>query len=251
IRYRADEISKDFWVLKEPDSVYRYMNLIETCCNLLDKSWSKARLLYDKACFETWQGNNPKALVLLEQAAEHGFCNYAYIETNSDLASLLEKSQLKGLIESMKEKTKEYALSDPIYEPAPDFTLVSTDGDTVILSELKGNIVILGFWSACCGSVGAYTMMIVEQYLNEHPSEFNFFGIGKGIDNPRAVNKLFRQTWKVKAPILVGSQDVFDEFGIEGTPHILLLDKEGNIVYSSIGYDKNKAGFYKKHTRQT
>ncbi|MBN2380812.1 redoxin domain-containing protein [candidate division WOR-3 bacterium] len=245
-RYRAEEISKAYRIIEEPDSVYRYIALMETCCELLDQPWSKARLLCDKACFEAWQGNNEEALELLEQAAEQGFRDYTYIETNSDLAGLQEEGRLKELIIPMKETAKKHALSNPINETAPDFTLVSTDGDTVTLSDLKGRIVILDFWSMCCGSVGAYTMMIVEKYLEGHPDEFYFFGVGNGITDLEAFKELFREEWKIEAPVLIANQEVFDEYGIEGTPYILLIDKQGNKTYCNIGYGKNKVGYTKK-----
>ncbi len=33
---------------------------------------------------------------------------------------------------------------------APDFTLTDLDGNTISLSELKGNVVFLNFWATWC-----------------------------------------------------------------------------------------------------
>ena len=39
----------------------------------------------------------------------------------------------------------------PVSIPAPEFTLATTDGDLVSLSDLKGKVVLLNFWGTWCG----------------------------------------------------------------------------------------------------
>ncbi len=36
-------------------------------------------------------------------------------------------------------------------EEAPDFTVESTDGETLTLSELRGQVVVVNFWATWCG----------------------------------------------------------------------------------------------------
>ena len=48
------------------------------------------------------------------------------------------------------EPDKSVADTNKIGYPAPDFTLIDLDGNTVQLSELKGKVVFINFWASWC-----------------------------------------------------------------------------------------------------
>ncbi len=64
----------------------------------------------------------------------------AWAESEISLISA-DVKDMSGLMSAMNM----HALTPP--EAAPDFTLMSLDGSKIQLSELRGNVVLLSFWT--------------------------------------------------------------------------------------------------------
>jgi cytochrome c biogenesis protein CcmG, thiol:disulfide interchange protein DsbE len=61
--------------------------------------------------------------------------------------------------------------------PAPDFTITSFDGETIRLSELQGQVVIINFWASWCPPCREEAAYLEATWRNYRDQEVVFIGI--------------------------------------------------------------------------
>ncbi|NOZ28418.1 MAG: redoxin domain-containing protein [Chloroflexi bacterium] len=115
---------------------------------------------------------------------------------------------------------------------APDFELPDMEGRTHRLSDYRGQIVILNFWSAECPVSEAF-----DPYFNERYEEWSQQGVVLlAIDsNCHYDDEEIRRVMAdrgVRFPVLRDRGNVVaDLYGALTTPHIFLIDREGVLRY--------------------
>lgn len=117
-------------------------------------------------------------------------------------------------------------------KPVADFKLKDTAGQMVQLSDFKGKIVMIHFWSSHCPFVKRY-----EQRLKDIAADYTSKGVVVlGIDSN--VNETAADIKKTAAdrqhnyPMLLDPDSkIADQFGAITTPHIFIINKEGQLAY--------------------
>ncbi len=119
-----------------------------------------------------------------------------------------------------------------IGSPAADFSLVSLDGEKVRLSELRGEPVVLNFWSTWCGPC-----------VHEHPllqaaatqrKDVVFLGVLYGDDADTARAYLAR-AGSAYPTLVDDSQRIVVDYGVAGVPETFFIDAEGVIAHKVSG----------------
>ncbi len=124
-------------------------------------------------------------------------------------------------------------------EVVPDFTLNDLDGKLHKLSDYKGKIVVLEWFSpACPYCVYAYA----EGPLREQPERVKSQGVvwlsvnSQNLKHPGAnleKNRDFVAKHGLKAPILMDPTGVVGRlFGAKTTPHCFVINEKGLLVYA-------------------
>ena len=121
-----------------------------------------------------------------------------------------------------------------IGKPAPDFSFTSTDGIKKSLSDFKGKPVILIFWALPMPDeqLSALQSAYDKQKDTAEIIAINFNGANDKV-------KEFMRKKGYSVPIVFGDQSLFkwsvENYGLRGSPSMLIIDKLGNVRFASIG----------------
>lgn len=126
-------------------------------------------------------------------------------------------------------------------KPAPGFTLTDAKRAPVTLSDLRGRVVILDFWTTW--SPGCKIEM---PWYAEFESKYRSNGlsaIGVSMDEEGwAIVTPYLEAHPITYPIVIGDHDVADRYDVASLPVTLLIDRNGKVAARHFGV-VDKAGF--------
>jgi thiol-disulfide isomerase/thioredoxin len=151
-------------------------------------------------------------------------------ETQLKLASVPSYINLKDY---KPYKSPELLSKDTI---APNWSLISLKDKTINLSDYKGKLVLIDFFYKSC-----YPCMLALPALQNLHEKYNGKGLEViGIDPYDTKEKddiaNFLAKRGVTYTVLLGGKDVAKEYHVSGYPTMYLIDKNGKIILSQVGY---------------
>jgi peroxiredoxin len=120
--------------------------------------------------------------------------------------------------------------------PAPDFSVETLDGDTLRLTELRGQVVLVNFWATWCAPC-RLEMPGFQRVWEDH-AERGFVIVGLSVDRGvRAdVERWVRQRG-ITYPIAFAPGAVTRAYGGANVlPTSILIDREGRIAHRVEGF---------------
>jgi len=114
-----------------------------------------------------------------------------------------------------------------------DFTLTTIDNEEITLSKLKGKVVLIDFWTTWCPPCKNSIPVFMKLYNKFHEQGFIVLGIGLEEKTPL---ENYRNQHNIPYPILVGNKEVARAYGVQGIPHIVIIDKKGKIRKTQVGF---------------
>lgn len=113
-------------------------------------------------------------------------------------------------------------------KPAPDFVLLDTEGREICRDDLKGRVAIVNFWAAWCAACDG-DLRILSRVQEKHP-EIVVIGISYQSGAATQVAE-FGKRLGTNLPLLVGTREAIDAWGVGTYPTTFVLDPEGRIRY--------------------
>ena len=119
--------------------------------------------------------------------------------------------------------------------PAPDFTLELLDGgSSVKLSDLRGKVVMIDFWSSWCPPCREEAPGIARVYREYEGEAVEFLGISIWDKAPDA--RAYLREFGVTYPNgLDGKATILVEYAVRGIPEKFFIDAEGQMVRKFVG----------------
>ena len=154
-------------------------------------------------------------------------------------AFMAAAGQMEGVEEFGESEGFEEAAAGPATgEPAPDFDLAGPGGDALMLSSLRGKVVVLDFWATWCPP--CQKEMPVLQKLHEQFGSRGVVIVGVNIgEEPQQVGDFARELGITFPVVLDTDGSVSTEYGIEAIPTVILVDGDGVVRGRHSGYRAN------------
>lgn len=119
-------------------------------------------------------------------------------------------------------------------EPAPEIDLQTLDGERVVLSDLRGQPVLINFWATWCLPCREEFPLLVRAYEDHADDGLEILGVvhGDTVDGARAFAADLNAEW----PMLNDADDVaWDDYTGVAMPTSFFVDTEGIVRAFSLG----------------
>ena len=117
-------------------------------------------------------------------------------------------------------------------KPAPSFSLVDLDGSPVSLDELKGERLVLNFWSTWCQPC-KMEHGLLQQAQRDNP-DIKFYGILYS-DTPEKASRYLEKAGAAYPTLVDDGNRVAIDYGVAGVPETFFVGPDGNIQAKHTG----------------
>ena len=142
--------------------------------------------------------------------------------------------------------------SEPPYallgEAAPDFALHAAAGDNVRLSEHRGEVVVLSFWSSHCGSCRTQLTALNRSLATYRSAGLAMYGVGVD-DDPTQARDFARNARVDFALLLDPAKAVSRSYQVDNLPMTVLIDRNGTVRYVLRDYSDASSTLYLQQLR--
>lgn len=117
-----------------------------------------------------------------------------------------------------------------INQPVPDFELPAVEGRLYCLSNHRGKIVIVNFWSCECPQSERTDRAIISMFVQWHDDVVLLTIASNRNESIEAIKAVAEAR---HLPVVLVDQNcrVADQLGAQTTPHVFVIDREGILRY--------------------
>jgi peroxiredoxin len=132
---------------------------------------------------------------------------------------------------------------------APDFVLKAMDGRNLRMSEFRGQVVLVNFWARWAGD--SRQEMPALDRINTTYNRAGLVVLGVSVDEDLARAREFAGAMKVSYPVLFDTgSSIGRDYLLEKMPMTILVDREGVVRYSNVGFKRGDERAYLDHIRE-
>ena len=140
------------------------------------------------------------------------------------------------------------AIAGVMNAPAPDFTLKSSSGSNLRLSEHRGDVVLINFWASWCGPCRQEMPLLSE--LHDKYKALGFTVLGVNVEEDSSQAKKLLKEMPVSFPVLFDNDSaVSKRYDVVAMPSTVLVDRNGKMRYLHKGYKPGEEEIYLEMVR--
>ena len=119
-----------------------------------------------------------------------------------------------------------------IGKPAPDFSAIDLNGNSIALQDYRGKVVLLNFWAMWYGPSLLEIPRLKKVYDTHKDEGFDIIGISLDYDEPKLRDYITENNipWRQILDNVAGKNLIARQYAIRSIPAIHLIDREGNLI---------------------
>lgn len=114
-------------------------------------------------------------------------------------------------------------------QPAPNFKVISTTGQTISQDNYRGHVLVLDYFATWCQPCRQSIPHLVEMNRKYGKQGLQILGLSVDEDGERVV-KTFAEEFRITYPLALAGDTVTVDYGIRSVPVMYLIDKKGKIA---------------------
>ena len=122
-------------------------------------------------------------------------------------------------------------------DKAPDFTAEMLDGSSVTLSALQNKPTLLIFWATWCPPCRAELAHLQEGVIDVFGDAINVLPLSRG-EKREVVEEYIAKMGYTFAVGLDSEQKAYNLYASNYIPRCFVIDTDGTVLYSGVGYDE-------------
>jgi len=177
--------------------------------------------------------------------------NFRYFEKvdSALMANYPNSEPVKSLhsqIEKMRQQNKDNEAKKArvaIGKKAPEISLPTPQGDTLQLSDLRGNYVLLDFWASWCKPCRVENPNLVKAYQRFGNKDFEIFQVSLDKKRQAWLNAIEKDNldWYHASDLEFWNSEAAQTYNIKSIPANFLLNKKGVIIAKDLRGDDLQA----------
>jgi len=132
--------------------------------------------------------------------------------------------------------------------PAPDFALHASAGDNVRLSEHRGEVVVLSFWSSRCTPCRSQLALLNRSLQTYRSAGLQVYGVGVD-DVPLQAREFAHSVGVGFSMLLDPDKTVSRDYQVDNLPMTVLIDRGGIIRHVLRDYSAANEALYLQELR--
>ncbi|HWE43010.1 MAG TPA: TlpA disulfide reductase family protein [Gemmatimonadaceae bacterium] len=128
----------------------------------------------------------------------------------------------------------------PLGTQAPEVRVQTIDGKPVWLSSQYGKgPVLIEFWATWCPNCKALEPQIAAA-ARKYGGKIALVGVAVGVNQSAALVKAYSTKHALPLTVLYDKDgEAADKFDVPATSHIVILNRDGRVVYTGVGSDQD------------
>ena len=242
------QFPKSFTILGEKFMILRGEGRHKECLDLINDNFGqfteaeRERMLRGKLAVllpliksELEEGQGEQPFTHFKEIAEAGYRGFHNLRHDELYAPLRRREEFTDVMDRIAQNTG-------IGSRPKDFTVTLTDGDAFTLSEQKGTVIMVDFWSTSCPPCIEELPNLRKIYAENKDKGFEIISISLD-DDAEKLNAFLTENpmpWKRVFSGRAWSDDVARSYQIDWIPSIWLVDKAGTLRYFDVRGDDLK-----------